>query len=636
MLTYLLAAAAAVAPLPPPVMARYASLALDPAGRRIATIDSEQAKGSPSSTHGVIVLRDTGGHVIERYDPCGTCGYSGLSWSPDGKSLGFVGSVAGTATLFSLSNGESRIVTSVKGLAATPRWSPDGKTIAFLATVDAAKESGATQPGVRQVGLIGTKTDSKRIAIVPAAGGAYRLISPEGVFVYEYDWTPDGKGFVGTAAEGDGDNQWWVASLRAFPIDGAMRTIAAPKMQMNFPRVSADGRTVAFIGGLMSDFPVVGGDVYSVPIEGGDPENLTPGYKGSFSSLAWAGGRLIAGVTVGGSTGVATLDVTGKTDSRITGQAVAAETIVAGDGAVAVDAKGANAAYVTDSFTTAPAIAFGPLGKGRKITHDNDALAPALTVQDLRWRNDGHDVQGWLLAPTGASAATGVPMVTVVHGGPASASTPHYPWGNEVGAFLAHNYWVFLPNPRGSFGQGEAFVRANVKDFGGGDLRDILAGIDAAEKKAPIDDKRLGIYGHSYGGFMTMWAVTQTHRFGAAIAGAGIADWVAYYGQNGIDQWMIPFFGASAYDDPATYDRMSPIRHIRNVKTPTFLYVGERDIETPAAQSLEYWHGLRAMGVPSELMIYQDEGHGIRDPKNLIDRETRMIGWFDRWLKKNE
>jgi dipeptidyl aminopeptidase/acylaminoacyl peptidase len=241
-------------------------------------------------------------------------------------------------------------------------------------------------------------------------------------------------------------------------------------------------------------------------------------------------------------------------------------------------------------------------------------------------------VQGWLLGPNAPPSTAKSPMITLVHGGPASASTPRYPWGNEVGAFLAHNYYVFLPNPRGSFGQGEAFVRANVKDFGGGDLKDILAGIDAVEKQAPIDDKRLGIYGHSYGGFMTMWAVTQTQRFGAAVAGAGIANWVAYYGQNGIDQWMIPFFGASAYDDPATYDRMSPIRHIRNAKTPTLLYVGERDIETPAVQSLEFWHGLRAMGVPAELMIYQDEGHGIRDPKNLVDRETRMIGWFDRWL----
>ena len=98
-----------------------------------------------------------------------------------------------------------------------------------------------------------------------------------------------------------------------------------------------------------------------------------------------------------------------------------------------------------------------------------------------------------------------------------------------------------------------------MRDFGGGDLRDILAGVDAVEKVAPVDDKRLGVFGHSYGGFMTMWTVTHTNRFKAAVAGAGIADWISYYGQNGIDQWMIPFFGASAYDDPAIYVKLSPI-----------------------------------------------------------------------------
>ena len=120
-----------------------------------------------------------------------------------------------------------------------------------------------------------------------------------------------------------------------------------------------------------------------------------------------------------------------------------------------------------------------------------------------------------------------------------------------------------MPNPRGSYGQGERFTRANVKDFGYGDLRDILAGVDEVLRTRPVDENRLGITGWSYGGYMTMWAVTQTDRFRAAVAGAGIANWQSYYGQNGIDQWMIPFFGASVYDDPAVYARSSPITFIK-------------------------------------------------------------------------
>ena len=122
--------------------------------------------------------------------------------------------------------------------------------------------------------------------------------------------------------------------------------------------------------------------------------------------------------------------------------------------------------------------------------------------------------------------------------------------------------------------------------------------------KARPSNARLGITGGSYGGFMTMWAVTQTDRFKAAVAAAGISDWQSYYGENGIDAWMIPYFGASVYEDPAVYAQSSPINFIRNVKTPTFEYVGEHDIECPAPQTQEFWHALKALSVPTSIMIY--------------------------------
>ncbi|QJU58012.1 S9 family peptidase [Sphingomonas sp. AP4-R1] len=623
---------AKAAPVPSAALAKYAALAMDASGKRIATVDSLHAAGAPAAGHGIVTIRDTTGRARPMgYDPCDVCRYDGLSWSPDGKTLAFVASGRGEATLYRLDGGTVARVTSVKGLMANPRWSADGRTIAFLATIDAAKETGAAMPGVRQVGVIGEKNDSRRIATVPALGGAPRLISPEGTFVYEYDWTPDGRGFVGTAAEGNGDNQWWVASLRAFPIDGAMRTLAAPKLQMNFPRVAPDGASIAFIGGLMSDFGSVGGDVYVVPIAGGTPRNVTPGYAATFTSLVWRGTRLIAGVTQGGSTGTAVID---PAKGVLAAPIVAARTIDAGDGRVALDRSGVWAAAVAEDYATPPRILFGPLNNMKPISHENDAIVSTNVATDIRWRNAGRQAQGWLLAPSATVPADKAPMITIVHGGPASAATPRFPWTGPVASFLKAGYWVFQPNPRGSYGQGAAFVRANVRDFGGGDLSDILAGIDAVEKQAPIDDARLGVYGHSYGGFMTMWTVTHSQRFKAAVAGAGIGDWVAYYGQNGIDQWMIPYFGASAYDEPGIYDKLSPVRYVRAAKTPTLMYVGERDVETPAAQSLEFWHGLKAMNVPTELVIYADEGHAIRDPKNLADQETRMLGWFDRYLKK--
>jgi dipeptidyl aminopeptidase/acylaminoacyl peptidase len=226
-----------------------------------------------------------------------------------------------------------------------------------------------------------------------------------------------------------------------------------------------------------------------------------------------------------------------------------------------------------------------------------------------------------------------MPLITIVHGGPAAASVPIYIGPGVNRALLGQGYALFLPNPRGSFGQGEAFTTANVRDFGHGDLRDILAGIAAVERTAPIDHARLGITGGSYGGFMTMWAVTQTNLFKAAVAVAGISDWTSYYGENGIDQWMLPYFGASVYADPAVYARSAPINFIRNVHTPTFEFVGENDIECPAPQTQEFWHALQELGVPTMMAIYPGEGHGLRDPAHLEDAQKRVLAWFAKYLQ---
>jgi dipeptidyl aminopeptidase/acylaminoacyl peptidase len=411
-------------------------------------------------------------------------------------------------------------------------------------------------------------------------------------------------------------------------------------MQMSLPRVSRDGKSVAFVGGLMSDWGSIGGDVYIVPLAGGTPTNLTPDFKGTFRGIAWRGAGLITSALVDDSYAVVTLDPATRTTRTLWSAPVDAKAQTF-DGAIAFSADGAIAATITEDFTHACEIAVGRLPKLATVTRDNAALGVNVAARSVHWTNEGLNVQGWLLGPKQSMRPGKHPMVVIVHGGPSAAVTPRYiAAGAQHGTrfdfihdLITRGYYVFYPNPRGSYGQGAAFTRANIRDFGRGDLRDILAGIDAVEKIAPIDDAKLGIYGHSYGGWMTMWANTQTHRFKAAVAGAGIANWTSYYGQNGIDQWMIPFFGASVYDDPAVYRAASPIEFIKQAKTPTLIYVGERDVECPAAQSLEYWHALKAIGTPTQLMIYAGEGHHFRKPSNLEDLRGRIVGWFDGYLK---
>ena len=283
-----------------------------------------------------------------------------------------------------------------------------------------------------------------------------------------------------------------------------------------------------------------------------------------------------------------------------------------------------------------PEIWAGALGQWKPLTKVNDGLKSEWgELKSLRWAREGFTLQGWLMYPVGYDPKQHYPMVVVVHGGPASTSDIRYkrPFFN-MHTLSTRGYFVFYPNPRGSFGQGQKFTQANRKDFGYGDLSDILAGMDEVMKALPIDPKRIGITGWSYGGYMTLWAITQTNRFAAAVAGAGMANFQSYYSQNGINQWLIPYFGASVYDDPAIYARSSPLTFIKNVKTPTLLVVGELDGESPAAQSREYWYALNTLGVPTELVIYPGEGHWLMYPDHRRDLMDRTVGWFDRYLKE--
>jgi len=625
-----LLAPAASAWAAPATLRQYAALAMAPAGDRIAAVESDAAPDSTSAHHARIVVRTATGAVVETIDPCAACNYSGLTFGPDG-ALAFLAREKGTTRLLLARQGRSAAtVTTIAGIAQSPRFSPDGRRIALLVTLGARKEAGATQAGVRQVGEIGEQNDEQRIATVPAAGGALTPLSPADRYVYEYDWTPDGGAFVATSALGNGDNNWWVAELdRIDARTGAVSRIAAPKLQMNAPRVSPDGRTVAFIGGLMSDFGSVGGDVYTVSIGGGEPRNLTPNYRGSFTSLLWGRGGLTASALIADRMAIVPLDPARGAEPPSWS---APMSIAAGEAKFARSGDGRVVAFVGQDYEHAPAIFAGAATAPRPVSRDNDGWAPLVAARSLSWSSGGHEVQGWLLAPRTAASAGKAPMVTVVHGGPAAASVPGFVWQGTNADLARAGYYLFLPNPRGSYGQGEAFTRGNMRDFGGGDLKDILAGVDAAEHAAPIDDARLGLMGGSYGGFMAMWANTQTHRFKAIVAGAGLSNWISYYGTNGIDQWMIPFFGKSAYDDPDAYWAVSAIRTIKAARTPTFIYVGERDIEVPPTQSVEYWHGLREMNVPTSLVIYPGEGHGIRGPENVLDLRKRTVAWFDRWL----
>ncbi|HEY6249829.1 MAG TPA: S9 family peptidase [Candidatus Angelobacter sp.] len=623
----------------------FQQTAIAPDGRQVAWVEKLVDKNGVPSGASAIYFSDLKTPATPRRISAASGGTAyaegSIAWSPDSKRLAFLSDAGkpGQQQLYvvDLGAGRPRKLTQVVGFLDAPGWSPDGKTLALLFTENATRASGPLEAETPQTGVIKDAVTEQRLALVDAdRGGQLRQISPADMYVYEYDWSPDGKRFVVTAAPGNGDDNWYIAQLYTLAAAGSeMKSIYKPSLQIAVPAWSPDGKSVAFIGGLMSDEPSVGGDIFVIPATGGEARNVTPEMKASASWLTWTGnGKILFGEWIDGGAGLASVDVdTAKTQTLWKGD----DEITANGWGVAVSlaTDGKTTAVIRQSFSHPLEVWAGPMGDWKQITTRNASLKPAWgEAKSIHWSNEGFNLQGWLMYPRNFDPGKRYPMVVFVHGGPGSMAHPYWPGSHSFGVALsAAGYFVFFPNPRGSFGEGEVFTRANVKDFGYGDWRDILAGVDQTLKEAPIDEHRLGLTGWSYGGYMTMWGVTQTNRFAAAAAGAGLSNLQSYYGENQIDQWMIPFFGASVYDDPAVYARSSPITYIKNAKTPTLIVVGDSDGECPTPQSYEFWHALKTLGVENEFVVYQHEGHSFANPDHQKDVIERVAAWFDRHLK---
>lgn len=621
----------------------YGDVTISPDGKRAAWVQSTAATTTKETY--ILDTSRAGAGTKVALAPTGPRKDFGPAWSADSKSLIFFSSAGESDEQRQLwvvnANGsEAKKLTALQGYAAKPRWSRDGKQIAFL-YIEGGGGGGPLVAAQNATGVIDTAFHNQRIAVIGSNGGELRQVSPPDLHIYDFDWSPDGKSFVATGAPGPGDNNWWIAKIHTIDIArGTATAIHKPALQVAVPRWSPDGKSIAFIEGIMSDEGNHGGDLWTIAADGSGLSNRTKGRRTSPGSIFWTEpNRILLSEAVGGSDSVSELTLTDNTLKTIW----KGDEEVAGSGNFAnfaVTPDGKMSAFVRSNYTTPPEVWAGPIGNWRQLTANNSSLTATWgKAESLEWTNNSFDIQGWVIPPFKIDPAAKHPMVVLIHGGPSSVTVPEWPAGFGmsraiIAALSARGYYVLLPNPRGSYGRGEDFARANVKDFGGGDLRDILAGVDAALAKYPIDPNRLGVTGWSYGGFMTMWTVTQTNRFRAAVAGAGIANWQSYYGQNLIDQWMIPFFGASVYDDPGVYEKSSPIHFIKNVKTPTLVVVGERDAECPAPQSYEFWHALRTLNVPTQLIVYPGEGHMFVKPEHQRDRMDQTLAWFDKYLAK--
>jgi Tol biopolymer transport system component len=280
---------------------------LSPDGTRVACIVEEK-----------LSVMQVGTGVSHPVSVAGNLPLRDVAWSADGKRLAFIADLPGAVPVAQVwttapDGGAAVKHVELKGYVQTPRFSPDGSKLAFLFIEGMPRVAGPLQPMTPLAGEINEKIYEQRIATIDLPTDHFAQVTSGDVYVYEYDWSRDGKSWVASAAHGNGDANWWVARLYVVNAqNGEMREIYKPVLQIANPRVSPDGKNVAFIEGLMSDEGSTGGDIYVVPTEGGAAQNLTPNIKASPNALAWTEpDRITFSENVDGNSGFAAVRVRG-------------------------------------------------------------------------------------------------------------------------------------------------------------------------------------------------------------------------------------------------------------------------------------------------------------------------------------
>ena len=549
------------------------------------------------------------------------------AWSPDGAQLAFLSNRDSERTriwILPMAGGEAMPLSVGKLSVQRMAWSPDGSQIAFLAataTPDSIDKRVADKDDARVV----DRDEPTSLWVVDIKSAAVRQVTRAPWHVSEFRWVPTGDRLALVATDHPDTDRWterlWTIGLR----DSLPRLVAAPTGPVGSIGASRDGKWLAYVA-ARGDGPSPH-DLFVVPVAGGTPpKNLTgTSLDRPIEEHQWiSSDELAVEVADGFRTRHYRLDLNGRvTDTGSFGSAMATGLVELSNGA---------SVFVGESSVRFPELWYAPAeGIAAPITRLNpssDSL-PLVPPTVVRYRSfDGMEIEGAVLSPGGTSGVRH-PLVVMVHGGPTGNWSDRFEsWGQLL---AAKGFAVFYPNIRGSTGYGWKFLTSNRADWGGGDFKDVMAGVDYLIAQGIADSTRLGIGGWSYGGYLASWAITQTTRFKAAVTDAGMSDLATEYGTEAgpaYDEW---FYGLP-YEKPEGFRRSSPLTFITRAKTPTLILQGEADVTDPISQSQMLYRALKRYGATTELVLYPREGHGLREPKHLVDRLRRVVDWFSRWL----
>ncbi|HEV7747513.1 MAG TPA: S9 family peptidase [Pyrinomonadaceae bacterium] len=595
-----------------------------PNAERVAFTVSEPAKGTTRSRH--VWILDVGTRESRRFTNSAKSEFA-PRWSPDGRRFAFLSDREETTQIYLLppDGGDAIRLTEGKNSVRAFEWSPDGKQIAFLASEPKGEAQEKKEKDKDDARVVDRDDKPARLWLIDVESKKVRQLTAGSWQIQEAKWTPQGDRLIISTTdhpEVDQDNN------RIFSVataDGQMKEIAAPRGPFGQLSISPDGSSVAYLAARL-DGPSPH-DLYLQPLAGGPARNLTAGsIDRPIANVAWrANGTILALAVNGFHTQFYVITPDGK--------AVAQSEFKVNPGSF--DAAKDVVAFAGETTTDAPEVWLStPAGTAEAVTHLNESWKQIALIKPefLRYKSfDGTEIEAAVLKPAGYQAGTKVPLIVLVHGGPTGRWADSFQsWGQLL---AARGYAVVYPNVRGSTGYGHSFLEKNRADWGGGDFKDVMAGVDFLIARGLADPDRLGIAGWSYGGYMASWAITQTNRFKAAMTGAGLSDLASEFGTedgSSYDEW---FFG-TPYEKPQEFIDSSPITFIKNARTPTLILQGEADVTDPMGQSQQLYRGLKRYNVETQFVLYPREGHGFREEKHQVDVLNRIVEWFDSHLRK--
>lgn len=568
-------------------------------------------------------------------------------WLPDSSGFVFTSSRSGKPQLYllRLRGGEAEPLTSGKLEATSFAISPDGKSIAFTAS-DIKEDAEKKEKAKEDYRWIDEDPAPRRLYLLPVsadAGGkreSKKLVSGDFNVRGEdrLSWSPDSKWIAYARTKSTGANDWPTSDIFMVNVDsGEIRSVATTAAAEGDPHFSPDGKWLAY---TVSDTPPTWGGNYKAQLF-----NVATGERKEIASTFDAQPQL-AGFSTDGKR-IFVVETRGTVD-RVYAVDIAANTVVdvsASDRAFAdIDVNGTATHFglaaqsfdkPVEAFVTR-ADHFAPL----QISHVNESMAKYRVPKSevVHWKStDGMDIEGVLTYPVDYTPGKRVPLLLIVHGGPAGVFKQTFV-GNyspfPTAVFASDGFAVLRANPRGSSGYGQKFRYANYKDWGGGDFNDLMSGVDYVIKSGVADPDRLGVMGWSYGGFMTSWIIGHTDRFKASVVGAGVTDLLSFTGTADIPGFLPDYFGGNYWETFDVWRSHSPIVFVSKVKTPTLIEHGEADERVPISQGYELYNALKTRGIPVRMIVFPRQHHGLTEPKMRLQAAKASVEWIEKWLPR--